>query len=157
MVGICFTYESQLKNICSGTGYTTDMFRESAKVYGMTHMIVCDPDNLKPGFNDGDIVGSYCENPNLLPALYPDVTIVVIEAETYLDECGYDHDLLSSFVHPEEPVIYIVGRDSGGFNHVDMADNVKFVAIEQPITLAPVMWSIGSMMIVLHDRYVKGL
>lgn len=153
MIGIAFTYDSSLRNVCSGSGFAIDMMRGCARAFGMTDMIICDYDRLIPPLGDSSINSCLCDELNQLQEKYQDWTKVVLDLESNLIRKSKPYELLHDFQHPAEPVLYIVGSDALGFTDEERDVGDYFVAIDQPGTTQ--LWSVAALSIALYDRYIK--
>jgi hypothetical protein len=151
MIGVVGFFEINYKNVCSGNDFAADLWRESLKPLGLTHLIFVDEDSLNPSC--GDLSITYEVYPTLKEVLnnYQSVNKVFIDLPKNLQ--NYSFSYLEKFKHPED-ALYILGSDSKGLDlsHISTKDSV--VAIETANIFQ--MWSVVAAGIILYDRLIKG-
>lgn len=151
MIGVVTYWNEQV--LVNSKILDTDIWKDTIRPLGGTHLLIVDQSNLNPQW--GDISISYENYPTLETIFnaYPDSTYVYLESTRNIPE-NISYTYLKDFVHPAEDVIYVTSCDESvlPIGELPMKGN-NVVAIETIDELA--IWAVVVAGVVLYDRMVK--
>lgn len=172
MLGLIFHYQDFSAGFQEGrytfmAAINMEMWRQTAKAFGCTHMIAISKEPIVYEHTDSEITYEYFSTLQEAFQKYSDAIYVYLESERVIPGSSwYDTDplaqpvsfeYLDNFVHPvAENVIYTVGPDyitlpTTGYN-LGGGKN-KLVTIKTNYAYA--LWSIVAAAIALRDRWYK--
>lgn len=152
ITGILFHLEDNNQNVYSGSNYSFNLWRETAKSlncnwYGMIDIT---SNSFGLQFKNQDEEMNYQYYTSIHDAIQdkPNITFVILETEETLNKNNVNYDILCNYKHKENS-IYIVGPDSFGINENISYPNVEWVAIPNMKTS---LWSFAAAVIALYHR-----
>lgn len=154
MKGLLFHFEDANKNVYSGADWCFDLWRITAKAFGLDFFGIIDKtvnkDGVKYCHNDADIVYKYYADLAEAEADLSNLKFIYCESLDILnDKAVLSKTDVEAFDHPSN-CVYAFGPDSSGFN-IENNDPREFVYIKSVVGL----WAINAASIVLSDRYNK--
>lgn len=133
--------------------YKAEIWKDTLKPFGATHLFFIDEEKLNPTCPDRDII--HKNYPSLTQMLkeHKTANFVLLIAERNLPP-NTPFTNIKNFIHPKDNVIYVFGKDSNTLNPKDFpSKNRQIVTISTFEGLS--LWSIVTTGIVLFDRQQK--
>lgn len=133
--------------------YLADIWKDTVKPLGATNLFYVDEERLNPQHGDELLPCTIYPKLDDFIAKHKNKTLVYLEAERNMEK-DVEFENLEDFKHPEEDVIYVIGKDSASLPLEKLPlENNHVVTIATRDNLA--LWSIVVAGIVLYDRKVK--
>jgi hypothetical protein len=159
MLGLVFYFEDHIKNIYSGShDGDIEIWRSLAKCFEYTWLAVVDVSTgqlCRRHYKHTDAgIGFQCASSlEELEEQHLDANWVYLEHGRVLDSLSISYQPLRDLTHPPEPVIYVVGPDSGSIVLPRGREDKTWCSVE---SISPSsMWSPTAAAIVLYDRHIK--
>lgn len=144
MLGICTIWS---EDFATGLGAKRwhNLYKQSAKALGATHLLWVEEESQAPEVADREIVTEKYASLSAVRDAYPNATFVFLDTAEGATN-------LADFTHPKGGTIYVVGTDSAGLGETLVPEeNESVVKISASIEL----WSHMALAIALYDRQAK--
>lgn len=133
--------------------YLIDIWKDTVKPLGGTHLFYIDEEKLNPTCPDRDIAHKNYPSLKALLKDHSKAKFVFLEAERNIPK-KIKFSYLEDFKHPKKNVIYVFGKDSGALPLEDLplkGNHIVTIKTQKDYS----MWALIVAGIVLYDRKVK--
>jgi len=159
MLGLVFHYQDFLASFQEGrytymAAINMEMWRQTAKAFGATHMIAVTQDPIRYDHTDTEIVYELYPTAPEAATAHPGATLVYMEGEAYIP-ADTPYEYVEKFTHPAGDALYVVGPDYQAFpvSGMDLTGDNRLVVVRTSQNFS--LWSILAAAIVLRDRWMK--
>lgn len=152
MVGICFHFEDNYRDVYSGRQIDLDAWRYVGKGFGVSDfaMIDCCSGGANAAMMDTEVAFEKFDDFQSFLAAKPGIVHVQVEPSWAVPD-GQTVTDVDQFTHPSGDVWYCFGYGASNFTEGVVPDHWVSIPMCKPLELH----SVHSVGIVLHDRFVK--